>query len=273
MRKTLLALLSLYTASSFSGDKFFANEEIQHQAPLAFALQEASHNFLLSSHKITLEHANKLITAINSDPQLVSAISRWKTLTFEQQTPYLKKVFKLEYASFGIEPPELIIDNTSYPGKTVFFDFDINNPSSGIVYLNPNKLSKMDKYAALAFLIHETRHSYQFQLSNSRLKSVLVIGYKNAFEVQKSSTAGTLSFSDFLTLLNEYEAFMFGNYVIGKLTNWKVDQSKLGTYASQFDKNGALKIDLLKLHKSTSNDSVLLQFNKLMKSQKEYLGR
>ncbi|SFD38396.1 hypothetical protein [Pseudoalteromonas denitrificans] len=131
----------------------------------------------------------------------------------------------------------------------------------------------MDKYAALAFLVHETRHSYQFQLGNTRLKSALVIGYKNAFEVQKLSKAGTLSFSDFLTLLNEYEAFMFGNYVIGKLTHWKVDQSKLGTYASQFNKNSSLKINLLKLHKSTKNDSVLLQFNQLMKAQKEYLGK
>ncbi|SFD38429.1 hypothetical protein [Pseudoalteromonas denitrificans] len=42
MKKTLLALLTLYTASAFSGDKFFANEAIQQQTPLAFALQEAT---------------------------------------------------------------------------------------------------------------------------------------------------------------------------------------------------------------------------------------
>jgi len=273
MKRLLIALTCLYTTSAFTGDKFFANQLQQEKTPLAFALQKESFNFLQQSNSITFAHANQLISAIKKQPQLVAAISQWSSLDIAQQVPYLRQIFTLEYKAFGIKPPQLIIDTVSYPGKTVYFDFDVTSPSTGTVYLNPDKLSKMDKFAALAFLIHETRHSYQFQLAYSGQSTDISKGYKQAFITQKASLPGSLSFSDFLTLVNEYEAFMFGNYVIGQLTNWQVDQSSLGTYASQFDNKGHLKIDLLKLHKESGSSSIVAPFNQKMIAQKEHLKR
>ncbi len=197
--------------------------------------------------------------------------------------PFLERIFQLEWQSFGIAPPTLIIDEISYPGKTVYFDFDPEQPSSGTVYLHPSKISKMGPYAALAFLIHETRHSYQFQLANAPQKSVLQHHYWHAFKAQKAAAPGTLSFADFLTLVNEYEAFQFGNYVVNNLTEGKFNQDSMGTFASQFDETGSLKIDLPKLFheqdnqqnndNSSSHDSVLARFNQAQQAQKALLSK
>jgi len=274
MHKILMTLVCFYCTNVIAGDRFFANHQHQLKTPAAFALQHQSHKFLLQSQPITFEHGTKLITMINQDSSIVEAIAHWSQLSISQQIPYLKKIFALEYKAFGITPPRLLINTTSYPHKTVYFDFDVNNPDAGTVYLNPDKLSKMGKFDSLAFLIHETRHSYQFQLAYSNANNHLSHGYKQAFITQKSSLPGSLSFSDFLTLVNEYEAFMFGNYVIGQLTNWQVDQSSLGTYASQFDEQGQLKIDLITIHENAdSSATIVAVFNQLMIAQKKYLNQ
>ena len=55
--------------------------------------------------------------------------------------------------------------------------------------------------------------------------------------------------------MNEYEAFQYGNYVLGKLTHWQVDMLNMGTFASQFDNQGLLKLDLIALSQQSANSS------------------
>lgn len=239
---------------------FYATQKLQSQAPQAFALQPEARAFVLAAQSKTITDANKLVKLILADDDLVTALSHWEQLSINEQIPFLRKIFALEYSSMGIEQPKLVIDNHSYPNRMVYFDFDIshfspsnvsNNDSlsTGTVYLNPDKLATQDKFASLAFLIHETRHSYQFQLSQQANTSandvILAAGYMAAFNAQKSLTG--FGFSDFLTLLNEYEAFQYGNYVLGQLTHWTLDLTGMGTFASQFDQHGQLKIDLADL--------------------------
>ena len=78
------------------------------------------------------------------------------------------------------------------------------------------------------------------------------------------------SFCDFLTLNNEYEAFQFGNYVVTVLTHGQVDTLGMGTYASQYNKDLSLKIDLPSLFEEGAND-VLEKFNLLEKAQYDLL--
>lgn len=260
----LTALCCLASLPSLGQDKFFANEQIQQQAPKAFALQPENNVWLSATWQLTLEHADELLAKIAQDKQLTAAIANWPELTIDEQIPWLKRVFELEVVTFGTKAPQLIIDNHSYPNKMVYFDFDNNQPSSGIVYLNPEKLAKEDKYASLAFLLHETRHSYQFQQAH-QLQDVTSLGFKAAFAAQKQIQG--MGFSDFLTLVNEYEAFQFGNYVLGKLTHWQVDMVNMGTFASQFNQQGDLKINLIELAKDTSKSSLLEQYNELAKQQ------
>ena len=92
----------------------------------------------------------------------------------------LPAVFEVECQVLGMVCPELVINNTLYPTRPVNFVFDMNNPGSGLVYLNPDKLKAMEPYAPHAFLIHETRHAYQFQLAFDS-QSLLAKGYKSAF--------------------------------------------------------------------------------------------
>ncbi|WP_299568977.1 hypothetical protein [uncultured Shewanella sp.] len=223
-------------------DNFYANQVLQQQAPHAFALQPQSEAFLAPAYEITLAHANNLVGLIAQDKALTQAIKNWPHLTMDDQIPWLKKVFELAVKSFGTQAPKLIIDNHSYPKKMVYFDFDVEVGGKGIVYLNPEKLSEEEAFASLAFLIHETRHSYQFQRAMAGEGDVVSQGYLAAFTAQKQLTG--FGFSDFLTLLNEYEAFQYGNYVIGQLTDWQVDMINMGTFASQYDSHGQLKIDL-----------------------------
>lgn len=80
---------------------------------------------------------------------------------------------------------------------------------------------------------------------------------------------------DFLTLINEYEAFQFGNYVVGALTEGVVDTLGMGAYASQYNADFSLKIDLPKLFKdheaNSENQSILKAFNTLEKAQYDIL--
>ncbi|MBY5992776.1 hypothetical protein [Ferrimonas balearica] len=244
MTKALWLALALSAPLAQAADPFYANPELQAQAPSAFALQAQARPFLAQAHALTRKQGEALVAAIQAEPELAEAIARWPQLSFDEQRPHLERVFALECALLGITPPELVIDPHSYPGKTVYFDFDPSRPGPGVVYLNPQKLAAMPPYASLAFLLHETRHSYQFQLAYAE-DSVLAQGYRDAFEAQKRLEG--FSFSDFLTLLNEYEAFQFGNYVLGRLTDWQVRMINMGTYASQFDGRGTLKMDLLEL--------------------------
>ncbi|WP_299594950.1 hypothetical protein [uncultured Microbulbifer sp.] len=270
---TVISTIScaFFSTAAVADAKFFANPELQEQMPSAFALQPQARGFLKPAFQQTVEQGNALVAAIRADKELAEAIARWPSLTMEQQIPYLKRVFALEIAIMGVEAPKLLIDDHSYPGRMVYFDFDPKNPSTGTVYLNPAKLAERPKYESLAFLIHETRHSFQFQHAfgeTEDTQNAVISGYAAAFEAQKSLKG--FSFSDFLTLLNEYEAFQFGNYVFGKLTNWEVDMPDMpdmGTYASQFDQHGELKIDLIALAAEESDRSLLERYNELAKAQ------
>lgn len=276
--------LSLMSPVQAAGS-FYATQTLQSQRPHAFALQPEAYDFLIAAQTKTIKDGDKLVELILADKDLTAALSKWHTLSIDEQIPFLRKVFALEYRSMGIKPPMLIIDNHSYPNKMVYFDFDVtylsplatnDSVNSGVVYLNPDKLAAQDKFASLAFLIHETRHSYQFQLSQQQHSNVkdnqLASGYIAAFSAQKSLTG--FGFSDFLTLLNEYEAFQYGNYVLGRLTQWQFDLISMGTFASQFDSRGQLKIDLLQLADSnnsgeitTETMSLLQKYNQIAEQQ------
>ncbi|MCL1046471.1 hypothetical protein L2737_14230 [Shewanella electrodiphila] len=274
------AFLSLAMGLSLPSlaDGFYANETLQRQAPDAFALQPEAHDFLVSAYALTIKDGDRLLGLIAEDKALTNAIQQWPEMTIEQQIPWLKKVFALEVRSFGTKAPQLIIDNHSYANKMVYFDFDIEAGGNGIVYLNPDKLAEEEAYASLAFLIHETRHSYQFQqalnanASDSDSEIVAIsAGYLAAFKAQKQLKG--FGFSDFLTLLNEFEAFQYGNYVIGQLTDWQIDMNNMGTFASQFDNQGQLKIDLNTLSANVDELSLLAQYNELAKEQFELRQR
>lgn len=281
----LVSLPFSLVSSVQAAGSFYATQVLQSQLPHAFALQPEAHDFLKAAQTKTIKDGDKLVELILADKDLTAALSKWHTLSIDEQIPFLRKVFALEYRSMGIKPPKLIIDNHSYPNKMVYFDFDVtylsplatnDSVNSGVVYLNPDKLAAQDKFASLAFLIHETRHSYQFQLSQQQHSNVkdnqLASGYIAAFSAQKSLTG--FGFSDFLTLLNEYEAFQYGNYVLGRLTQWQFDLISMGTFASQFDSTGKLKIDLLQLanlnHRAettTETLSLLEKYNQAAKQQ------
>ncbi|WP_160152304.1 hypothetical protein [Microbulbifer sp. ALW1] len=259
---------ALFSPAVAADAKIFANPQLQQQMPTAFALQPQARGFLQPAFRQTVEQGDALVAAIREDKELAEAIARWPSLTMEQQIPYLKRVFTLEVAVMGVKAPKLLIDDHSFPGRMVYFDFDPQNPSTGTVYLNPKMLAERPKYESLAFLIHETRHSFQFQHAfsdASDMQDAVNSGYAAAFKAQKNLKG--FSFSDFLTLLNEYEAFLFGNYVLGKLTNWQLDMPDMGTFASQFDQHGKLKIDLIALAAEDSDRSLLERYNELAQAQ------
>ncbi|SHI05266.1 hypothetical protein [Ferrimonas marina] len=220
-------------------DPFYANAPLQRTAPTAFALQPESRDWVRRQTAMTQAQGEALVEAVQADAELYHAIAQWTELDPEAQHRALRRLFVLECQVLGITPPTLLIDNHSYPGKTVYFDF--SQPGPGTVYLNPDKLASMPSHASLAFLLHETRHSYQWQLAQSG-EGQQASGYDAAFAAQQGLEG--FSFSDFLMLLNEYEAFQFGNYVLGRLTDWRISLANMGTYASQYDDQGQLKLDL-----------------------------
>ena len=261
-------LLCLFITKKAIAADFFATNKVQRRFPHAFALQPESRKFLKESYKKTIEYGDRLIKAIKHDHHLYTAILNWENLSMKEQIPYLRRVFELEYKALNIQPPQLKINDPKMQ-RGAFFEFDPNKPGTGTVYINTRKLKN---YESLALIIHETFHSAQFQYAFSNNKSAHAKAHKEAFIAQKQ-LFGKLGFCDFLTLNNEYEAFLLGNYVLGKLTYWKLEMLGMGTFASQFNQQGHLRINLLDLSQKLGNESLLDKFNILEIEQKKLLKR
>ncbi|WP_095497349.1 hypothetical protein [Paraferrimonas haliotis] len=259
----LLLCALLMCAPSWSADGFYANESVQQQLPSAFALQKDSLPFLQQAQLYTQSQARDLVRQIGRSAPLKEAIEDWPKLSFEQQQPYLQQVFALQCRILGVAPPTLLIDADSYPDKLAYFDFDVDDPESGIVYLNSSKFTSNDPYLSLLLLIHETRHAYQLQRTKP---GPLQQGFLAAFTAQK--TLKSMSYLDFMTLNNEYEAFQFANFAVGLLTNFSYQNPKLGSYASQYYEQGILNVDLVALHAQHPKFDVINEFNRLSQAQK-----
>lgn len=245
--------------------KFFANAKLQKQAPGAFALMPEAAEF----HKAMDNKVERaaLVDALKG----VNGIDNFESLEWPEKEQVLREVFAKECEALKMTAPELVIEDGAIPGPA-FYDFDVENPTPGTVTLNPEALQKMDNgYAPLLLLIHETRHSAQFQrafMSDGELGPVEK-GYREAYVAQRQLSG--YSFADFTTLLNEYEAFQFANGVMEKLTNGEVDTVGMGTLAGQYSDAGALRTDLKLLFEELPHEAILDVFNELEK--KHYAER
>lgn len=272
MKYLFIAFIFLSNAQAQS--KYFANEEVQRLSPEAFALQPEAALFHQLIEKKVKREREDFLNLIRSEEGLAEKIRQFKELNWEEKEKVLRRVFALEVKALGIVAPELIIDNSSTKNEA-YFDFDINNPGAGRVLLNSDQIQKdPNPYSGLLLLIHETRHSAQFQEAFKNGDAVAK-AYKAAFSAQKNLASKITSFSDFLTLINEYEAFQFGNYVVGSLSDGNVDTLGMGTYASQYNPDFSLKIDLPALFQSFREghlkQSILKTFNELEKAQYDIL--
>lgn len=243
--------------------KFFANAATQAKAPGAFAVGEDALPFLEAVARQAPPEREALVAAIRADGRLHAAIRRFPALSWEERLPVLKRVLALEAEVMGFEAPPLVIAEGA--SRAAYFDFDLSRPGTGTVMLYPEALAKeANPYTALLLLIHETRHSKQLQLAFAEAPSgderVLAAGYRAAFTAQKA-LAGQLSFCDFCTLHHEHEAFQTGNYVVGALTDWKVETADMGVLSSQFDAEGAPRLDLLALARRVEPKRLLPAFN------------
>jgi hypothetical protein len=258
-------LLSVVALAQVPNDpSFFANSAIQKMSEEAFVVQAKSIPFLKHQRLALRQDVILLVKSIQSDKALFSAVTSFEKLNLDQKTAVLRRVFAHQIKSLGIAPPALVLDN-NFKNDT-YFEFDPTKPTTGKVILNPQGLSKMkNPYAPLLFLIHETKHSAQFQMAFSNRTTTspaLTQGYRAAFLAQKN-LQGKLSYLDFMTLVNEHDAFQYGNAVVALLTNGKSNDPTMGTFASQFDQAGLPKIDLISLFHKTGPLNFLNAFNEL----------
>ncbi len=198
---------------------------------VSVALQPESLPFLQALATGAQADRDALVAAISADPTFAARIQQYGQLGAGEQKALRGQVIAVEVKSFGIAAPVLIIDTTTISNAS-FFGFDPAVPGAGRVILNPEKIAGIDNpYAGLMLLIHETRHSAQFQLATSGAAATgdpLARGYLAAFTAQKK-LKGKPGFCDSLTLNKELEAFQFGNYVVGALTGWTIDSLDMGT--------------------------------------------
>ena len=263
----ILATLALtFPAFAAEPHRFFANAGVQAQAPAAFALQPEARAALAAIAEATPRDAAALLLAIDAEPGLRATVKSYPTLSSAEKEATLRRLFALEVKALGIEAPELVIMEGATPGPA-YFDFDLSTPGPGKVILNPAELAKLDPYASVSLLLHETRHSAQLQLAKKE-STPLARGYLAAFRAQKELSLR--SFCDFLTLLNEHEAFSYGNYLLGALIGFENRLKDMGTWASQFGPDARPLIDLHQLHRSGGD--VLGKFNELEKAQLIELG-
>jgi len=245
-------------------DPFYANAVVQLANPRAYALTKPAIRFHAAS-KHTREK-ERVVVQLRLNRPLAEQVKNFETLGYENQVKTLEAVFTALVRAMGIPAPTLRLEKGPQ-GRIAYFDFDPALGGTGTIYIDPGHL-QVDAYETLILLIHETRHSAQFQLSQSRIPSALAKGYQEAFRVQHQIfQSGTrISFCDFSSLLNEHEAFEFANYVVNRLTGGKVNRIEMGTMASQFNAKSEPHLDVLQLLKSSGGDEETFQiFNDRMK--------
>jgi len=249
-----------------SGDaaKFLAHPEIEAKAPGAFSLQPESLPFLQAVDRSVRPQRDALVSAIQAVPALAKAIAHYDTLTWNEQVPVLKQVMALEGKVMGFTLPPLVIQEG--PSRIPsYFDFDPAMPGTGKVILYPEAIAQeKNPYASLLLLIHEVRHSAKFQLAHQEGlggdAGALAKGFKASFGAQRVLYQ-ELGFCDFCSLNAEFEAFQAGNYVVGRLTGWRVETLDMGCLSSQYDAQGKLRVDLLELAHGVGPAGVLAAFN------------
>jgi hypothetical protein len=272
MKNLTLLVLSLLTSSVLGSVDFYANPILHKKYPDVFATSKKNLPFLTAIESDSAKERISLIDAIKKDALLLDDVLNFGRISLERQIKVLENLFMLECKILKIVPPNLTIDESSIPGAA-FFKFDYDEGGAGHVYLNKKLLaSNEDKVKFIILLLHETRHSAQFQRSQNSKTSPLWIGFKNSFETQKYFKEKKIqtSFCDFMLLLNEFEAFQFANYVYGYLTSWRSPVTDLGTLAGQYDESGKLRINLIELLNEQGIDHVE-EFNKLEQQQYKVL--
>lgn len=268
IRNALLLVLSTAAllGAGWTPETFFAKPETQAKAPTAFATRADAGDVLALLEAEAVQERDALVTAVQADAELSAAVARWATLSIDEQIPFLRRVFALEVEALGITAPELVIQDGVVRGAA-YFDFDLTRPGPGRVILSPSLLAAEENpYTSLMLLIHETRHSAQLQRAFAAPSSRTAAAFKASFQAQRD-LRGQLTFLDFMTLFNEYEAFQYGNYVVGKLTGFATDTLTMGSFASQYDAKGQPRIDLVALLAQVGPDELLNAFNVLERVQ------
>lgn len=251
--------------------RFFANPEVQALACGAFAVQAQSVGPLEDIESISVEHRKMLVAAIRTDEGLMGEVSGFGTLGWPRQRAVIERVMKLQCAVFGCAVPPLVVHDGEAGHGPAFFEFDPDRPGTGVVHLWPLALAEESSpHAALMFAIHETRHSWQFQLAfpgrHGCPAPTVGAAFAAGFRAQKA-LKGKLSFCDFCTMHHEHEAFTTGNYVVGALTGWTADTRGMGCWSSQFDGAGRPRIDLVALAREVGPEALLSAFNEREKGQ------
>ena len=248
--------------------KFLAHAEVEAAVSGAFAVQAESQAFVKALPETVGPGRNALVAAIQADKNLLGQVTRLQSMTWDEQLPVLKQVMALECRTMGFTPPPLVI--AAGDSRPSFFEFDPARPGTGTVYLYPAALAKeTSPQATLLLLIHEVRHSAQFQLafgSTAKSRTPLANAFKAGFQAQ-NQLSGKLTFCDFCSLNQEFEAFQSANYVVGKLTGWQIDPVDMGCYSSQYDGHGALKLDLAAVAAKVGLTHLVEAFNTLEMAQ------
>lgn len=271
-----LAMLAALTVNAFAAPKaldparFFANPAIQALAPGAFAVQADAVPVLKGIAKVAPGHRTELVLAIRKEPALMADIQAWATIGWDRQLAAIKQIMELECVANRCATPPLVVHGDDEIGNgPAFFEFDPEKPGTGIVHLWPRAIREdANPYAGLLLAIHETRHSWQFQIAFPAKHGCVVVdpevkaGFAAGFRAQKALSR-KLSFCDFCTMHHEHEAFQTGNYVVGMLTGWSVDTNDMGCLSSQFDGTGIVKLDLLKIAEQNGAENILTNFNTL----------
>lgn len=255
-----------------SQDNFYARKEVQSKYPGAFASHRSAVPFHIGLKNRMQPERDLLVEKIKERPLLLSSIIHFDELPLEKQVDVLEVIFLIECEVMNITPPELIINEDSIPGHA-FFEYNFQAGGAGKVYLNKKKLmTEKNKFEFIVLLLHETRHSAQFQMAQKLDEDPLTTGFREAFVAQQELKAQghKFSFCDFMLLHNEFEAFQFANYVYGALIHWKSPINDMGTLAGQYDQSGNVRINLLSILTQTEQDPLEL-FNQLEFAQYKVL--
>lgn len=258
--------------------RFFANPATQALAPGAFAVQAESVPVLESLERLVPAQRAALVEAIRADPDLAAGVARFPDLTWPERRALIEKLVPLEARVFGANPPVLNIHGPDEAGPgPAFFEFDPDAPGTGTVHLWPSALAEEPSpHAALMLAIHETRHSWQFQVAfgtapGAPCDPAIAAAFAAGFRAQKA-LGRKLSFCDFCTLHHEHEAFQMGNHVVGALTGWSADTTGMGCWSSQYDAHGAPLIDLIALARQHGAAGMTAAFNEAERGQFVQMG-
>lgn len=248
-----------------------AHPSVQLAAPHAYSLTSQSRAFVKTLTDVMTPLRRSLAERLKADATVTKGLAAWDSSTNAARLTVLKRIATLEAEVMGCAVPTVALA-TAKPEEAGLKAYFQPDSSAGGIVIFTDALTRDGKYAAVSMIVHEVRHSAQYQLAATSQRSLssldadrraLAAGYMEAWDVlNKLGSEADLAYGDYVHLNVEFDAFQTGNAVATMLSGGTYDALGFGFVDTHYTAVDTPKLDLLALGATLVDSSLIAAVNK-----------